>query len=232
MFKLTLTVDDLQAYVFQQLSHFFPDNRLSPKEIRFSQSLHRALDRSEYCFQHVALKTYHYEGTTFFSHLHSDQYSLFLWFLSNSVWSEFEDIELSSKIFYLNKTLNGFICMYDTEMPDIFLVLHGGGVVLGKAKYSDFFVCCQGCTVGAVNGVYPIIGTGVAMAPQSAVVGNCIVGDHVTIGTQALLRNTSLNSGSLYYRHTDTGQHVIQQKEKPWAQSFFNVSIPSNGEIS
>jgi len=225
MFKLTLSIDDLQAYVFHQLNHFFPDNRLSLKETRFIQSFHQALERSEYCFRHVALKSYHHEGTTFFSHLHSDQYTLFLWFLSNSVWREFEDTELASKFFYLNKTLNGVLCMYDTKMPDIFLVFHGVGVVLGKASYSDFFVCGQGCTVGAVHGVYPILGKGVAMAPESAIVGNCIVGDHVTIGNQALLRNTDLNSRSLYYRHTGTGQHMIQQKDKSWAQSFFNVAI-------
>lgn len=232
MFKLTLSLDDLQAYIFQQLSNYFPDSRLTPKEKRFSQSFHQALERSEYCFQHVALKSYHHENTTFFSHLHSDQYTLFLWFLSNSVWREFEDTELASKLFYLNKTLNGVVCMYDAEMPDIFLIVHGGGVVLGKASYSDFFVCYQGCTVGAINGVYPVFGKGVAMAPQSAVVGNCTVGDHVTIGNQALLRNTSLNSGSLYYRHTDTGQHVIQQTDMPWAQTFFNVPITRNGEGS
>lgn len=232
MFKLTLSKDDLQAYVYHQLSHFFPDNRLSPKDERFSRSLDQALERSEYCFRHVSLKSFHHEGHTFFSHLHSDQYTLFLWFLSNSVWREFEDTELASKLFYLNKTLNGVICMYDAGMPDIFLIVHGGGVVLGKASYSDFFVCYQGCTVGAIDGVYPLLGKGVAMAPQSAIIGNCIVGDHVTIGNQALLRNTSLNSGSVYYRHTDTGQHVIQQTDKPWAQSFFNVPIPRNGESS
>lgn len=232
MFKPTLAKDDLQHYVYRQLDYFFPDNRLSPKEKRLSQSVEKALERSEYCFQHVALQSYHHEGTTFFSHLHSDQYTMFLWFLSNSVWREFEDTELAAKLFYLNKTLNGVLCMYDAEMPDIFLIVHGGGIVLGKASYSDFFVCYQGCTVGAINGVYPVLGKGVAMAPQSTIVGNCIVGDHTTIGNQALLRNTNLNQGAVYYRHTDTGQHVMQSTDKPWAQSFFNVPIPRNGDGS
>lgn len=223
-------MDDLQAYVIQQLNHFFPDNRLSSKDIRFRKSFHQAIERSEYCFQHVALKSFHHEGTTFFSHLHSDQYTLFLWFLSNSAWKEYEDTELASKLFYLNKTLNGVLCMYDAEMPNIFLIVHGGGVVLGKASYSDFFVCYQGCTVGAINGVYPVFGKGVAMAPRSEVIGNCIIGDQVTIGNQALVRNTNLSSGSLYYRHIDTGKHVVRKSEKTWAQSFFNVPILCNGE--
>ncbi|MDK8183532.1 hypothetical protein [Paenibacillus sp. UMB4589-SE434] len=230
MFKLTLSSDDLQAYVFKQLNNYFPDNDLPRKELLFEKALGQALERTEYCFKHIAIKSFHHEGTTFFSHLHSDQYTLFLWFLSNSVWKEYEDTQLASKIFYLNKTLNGVVCMYDADMPNIFLVVHGGGVVLGKASYSDFFVCYQGCTVGAINGVYPKLGTGVALAPHSMIVGDCIVGDHVTIGNQALLRNKHLSSGSLYYRHADTGQHEIGQTTQPWAQSFFNVTIPYSGE--
>jgi len=230
MFKLSLSVGELQAYVFRQLNQFFPDGRLSPDEKRFHKSLADALDRTEYCFRHVSLQSYHKEGTTFFSHLHSDQYTIFLWFLSNSVWREFEDEQFASKLFYLNKTLNGVACMYDTEMPNIFLIVHGGGIVLGKASYSDFLVCYQGCTVGAINGVYPVLGKGVAMAPQSSIIGNCNIGDHVTVGNQALLRNTDLSSGSLYYRHTATGQHLVRQAEQPWAQSFYNVPIPRHGE--
>jgi len=232
MFKLTLSKEDLQAYVIHQACHFFPDNRLSLGDKLFNRSFNLALERTEYCFKHIALNSYHHKGTTFFSHLHSDQYTLFLWFLSNSIWKEYESAEVASKFFYLNKALNGVACMYDAGMPDIFLIVHGGGVVLGKAVYSDFFVCYQGCTVGAINGVYPVIGKGVAMAPQSSVIGDCRIGDHVTIGNQALLRNTDLNSGSLYYRHTDTGQHITQQTPKPWAQSFFNVPITPSGGSS
>lgn len=230
MFKLSLSQKDLQSYVFYQLNHFFPDNRLSSKEILFNRSIKQALERSEYCFKHVALEAYHHEGTTYFSHFHADQYTLFLWFLSNAVWKEFEDDEPASKVFYLNKILNGVMCMYDANMPDIFLILHGTGSVLGKAVYSNFFVCFHGCTVGAIYGTYPTLGKGVAMAPQSTILGNCIIGDGVTVGTHALLRNRNLENGSFYYQDVDTGQAVIKQGKKSWAQSFFNVRISRNGE--
>ncbi|MCF2716147.1 hypothetical protein LWE69_02255 [Paenibacillus sp. UKAQ_18] len=229
MFKLTLTTDDLQNYVRHQLNNFYPDNDLLCKDILFENSFNHALERTEYCFQHIALQAYHRQGSTFFSHLHSDQYTLFLWFLSNSVWNIFEDSELASKLFYLNKALNGVVCMYDANMPNIFLIVHGG-VVLGKASYSDFFVCYQGCTVGAIDGNYPKLGKGVILAPQSSIIGNCIVGDLVTIGNQALLRNRNLDSRSLYYRHIDTGQHAVQKAKTPWAQSFFNVPIIPDGD--
>ncbi|TYP75733.1 serine acetyltransferase [Paenibacillus methanolicus] len=226
MFNISLSMQELQTYVFRQLDHFFPDGRLSPRDPRIDEAFQDALDRAEYCFRHVALRSYHREGVTFLSHLHSDQYTMFLWFLSNSIWRRLEDAELASKLFYLNKALNGVACMYDAAMPDIFLVVHGGGIVLGKALYDDFFVCYQGCTVGAINGVYPVLGKGVAMAPQSAIIGGCRVGDHVTIGNQALLRNDDLQPGAVYYRNTEDGKHMSRQVDKPWAQSFFNVPIP------
>ncbi|MDU8673308.1 MULTISPECIES: LbetaH domain-containing protein [Paenibacillus] len=229
MFKLTLTMDELHNYVLRQLNNFYPDNDLLSKDKLFKDSFDHALERTEYCFQHIALQAYHHQGNTFFSHLHSDQYTLFLWFLSNSVWKRFDDSELASKLFYLNKALNGVVCMYDANMPNIFLILHGG-VVLGKASYSDFFVCYQGCTVGAINGIYPKLGKGVILAPQSSIIGDCTVGDLVTIGNQALLRNRNLDSRSLYYRHIDTGQHAIKRAKTPWAQSFFNVPIIPDGD--
>ncbi|WP_433754372.1 hypothetical protein [Paenibacillus amylolyticus] len=225
MFKTSMTEDELQKYVIHQLNNFYPDNRLSNKEYIFKGAISEALERTHVCFKHVSLPAYHRDGTTYFSHLHSDQYTVFLWFLSNTIWRRFKDAEIAAKLFNLNKALNGFLCMYDAELPDIFLVLHGNGVVLGKASYSNFFVCYQGCTVGAIEGRYPKLGRGVALAPNSTVIGECNVGNLVTIGNQALLRNTDLSDGSLYYRHIDTGRHINQSTDTPWAQTFYNVPI-------
>lgn len=225
MFQISLPVNELRAYVLHQLNNFFPDNKIPRNEELLFRAFDQALERTEFCFKHVALKAYNHDSITFFSHLHADQYTVFLWFLSNSVWKEFEDEALASKMFYLNKLLNGVMCMYDAQMPDIFLILHGSGTVLGKANYSDFFVCYHGCTVGAIHGVYPVLKKGVAMAPQSAVIGNCIVGPCSTIGNHALLRNQNLDKDHLYYCDASTGQAMTRPVENCWAQSFFNVPI-------
>lgn len=226
MFKLSLAREELKSYVLKQVDTFFPDHWPLQHERLFDSAFSKTLERVEYCFQHIALKGYSCENSTYFSHLHSDQYSMFLWFLSNSVWKEFEDESLASKLFCLNKTLNGLMCMYDALMPDIFLIVHGTGTVLGKASYSNFFVVYHGCTVGAVHGVYPSFGLGVALAPQSTVVGKCVIGNHVTIGTQAFLRNENVKSNSLYYKDIGTGQSGIKTVANSWAQSFFRVPIP------
>lgn len=224
MFILSLSQNEMRKYVEQQLSMFFPDNNLIQDKL-FTKSFQMALERTEYCFKYVELKAYNSDDSTFFSHLHADQYTQFLWFLSNSVWNKYNDKNLANKIFYLNKILNGFMCMYNTELPDIFLVLHGNGTVLGKAKYSNFFVCHHGCTVGAVHGTYPTFDKGVAMAPQSIVVGGCNIGNNVTIGTRALVRNKDIPNCSIFYQDTETGKTMIKSVQKYWAQSFFNVPI-------
>jgi serine O-acetyltransferase len=225
MFETSLNSYELQQYVVQQLNNFYPDNRLLHKEKRFESTINRALERTEYCFQHVSLPTYHRDKRTYFSHLHADQYTVFLWFLSNEIWRGFEDEEISSKIFGLNKILNGFHCMYNAELPDIFLVLHGNGIVLGRATYGNYLVCFQGTTVGAVDGHYPTLGSGVTMAPNSSIIGKCNVGNLVTVGNHALLRNRDVTDQSLYYRDIDSGKHSIKFSETPWAQSYYNVPI-------
>lgn len=225
MLQLSMGIEEFQIYVVNQLFNLFPDRKIDIKDPLFQKSFYSALERTEYCFKHVSFPTYHNNGDTYLSHLHSDQYTMFLWYLSNSIWKKYEDDKLASKIFYLNKTLNSVLCMYDNKMPDIFLIIHGGGVVLGKATYADFFVCCQGCTVGAVHGVYPVLGKGVAMAPQSVIIGNCNVGNYSTIGNQSLLRNLDLEERTLYFRDIKSGKHDKKLHNISWAQSFFNIPI-------
>ena len=225
MLQLSLPKDEWPRYVARQLEHFFPDGRMPEKDALFARAVDRALERVEHCFRHVALTAYNREGATWFSHLHADQYTVFLWFVSNEVWKLFEDDGIASRLFCLNKALNGIMCMYDAGMPDVFLILHGCGTVLGKAGYSDYFVCCHGCTVGAVYGEYPILGKGVAMAPYSTVVGSCRVGPCSTIGTQALLRSRDLEGSTLYYRDMDTGRAMTRPVPDCWAQSYYDVPI-------
>ncbi len=225
MFKTSLQTNELQEYVARQLEIFFPDKMLHPKETLFSKSVKTALERTEYCFKHVALSAYNQDGITRFSHLHADQYTAFVWFLSNTVWKTFEDESIASKLFFLNKSLNGIMCMYDAGLPNIFLILHGSGTVLGKATYHDFFVCHHGCTVGAVYGKYPVLEKGVAMAPHAAIVGECHIGECSTIGTHALIRNKTIENNTLYYQDVETGKSMVKPVEACWAQSLFNVKI-------
>jgi len=55
------------------------------------------------------------------------------------------------KIYCLNKCLNAIDIYFEVELPNIFLLVHPLGTVLGKAKYNDFLLVYQQCTVGSNN---------------------------------------------------------------------------------
>jgi len=221
--ELSLQKLQFQEYVSKQLNHFFPDNKI----VSFNhgdRSFNMALDRTEYCFKDVILHSYNKNGHTFLNHLHSDQYTVFLWFLSNSVWKETANAELANKLFYLNKALNGFSCMYDTNLPDIFLILHSAGTVLGKAEYGNYLVVAQGTTVGAHKGIYPQIGKGVGLLPNSSVIGNSIIGDKVSIGINTTVYDMDVNSGNVVFTDKN-GEIQLKRKENCWAQKMYSVEI-------
>lgn len=220
---LSLTLTDFREYVINQMNYLFPDNQKIDK-IQWRKIFDIAVDRIDFCFKHVTLDGYYSNGKTYLNHLHSDQYAMFLWFLSNTTWNETENKVLSNKLFYMNKVLHGLSCMYDTKLPDIFLLLHVVGTVLGKGVYSDFFVATQGCTVGAQNGKYPRIGRGVSLLPNSSVIGECIIGNRVSVGINATVYKTNVSDNTTVYVDQE-GNLKFKNSHNPWSQNLFNESI-------
>mgnify|MGYP001058424329 CR=1 FL=1 len=138
--ELSLQYNEFKDYVLRQMNYLFPDNQSIDLK-GFGRAFDIAIDRTHFCFKHVTLGSYCKNGNTYLNHLHSDQYAVFLWFLSNSVWFETNDDKLSNKLFYMNKTLNGLSCMYDTKLPDIFLLLQPmdvqSGLITGSTQESE-----------------------------------------------------------------------------------------------
>src|SRR3546814_5845686 len=52
------------------------------------------------------------------------QYTIFLFYLANTAWRKLRAERVCTKLFYLNKALNGFECFYDTELPEVFFIGH------------------------------------------------------------------------------------------------------------
>jgi serine O-acetyltransferase len=96
---LSLNKNELKHYIIAQMDTFFPD-KYSVNIIGIDKVFSLAIERMEYCFSRINLKTYSCEGSVFFNHLHSDQYAAFLWFLSNTLWTELQDEKVASKLFY------------------------------------------------------------------------------------------------------------------------------------
>lgn len=215
--KASLAPGALADYLGRQLAMFFPDGT--------SHDLPRvvaaAFERVAVCFEPVKLGMYRRDGQPYFDHLHSDQYASFLYLASNEAHRA-GDAALAAKLYGLNKALNGLMCTYDTELPPRFLLIHTVGLMLGKATYGDYFVAVHGATVGTDRAMRPRFGRGVILWGGSAVVGDCAIGDNVSVAAHAIVRNQPVPAG-----HVVAGAPpslVIKPASRPLIEDFFEVA--------
>lgn len=195
--ELSIKRNDLNAYIKNQLKTFFPDNNLFNDSI-FNKSFSAALDRIEFCFARINSKYFSDGNNSLFNHLNGDHYSMFLYFLSNALYKEKADLNICSKIFLLNKYLHGIDAFYEVELPNIFLFVHPLGTVLGRGKYSDYFIVYQRCNIGSNKDIYPSMGEHLTLHPGSAVLGNCVISDNCKIAAHSLLLDKNLDTNTLY----------------------------------
>jgi len=188
---------DLLIFTTNQLNLFFNDKKkIKKSEINFCFNL--ALDRTEYCFNKLKSRYYKKNKQTYFNHLNSDQYSIFLYFFSSTCFIEKVNVKTCNKIYYLNKVLHSVDLFYEIKLPNIFNLIHPMGTVLGRAKYSDFFVAYQNCTVGVSGTEHPTIGKFVTLRPGSSVLGNCVIGNNSEISAGSLILNKKIIKNSIY----------------------------------
>ena len=129
--------------------------------------------------------------------LNSDKYAIFLYFLSYELFLK-EKYFIANKVYYLNKTLNGIDLYYEIKMPDIFYLIHPVGTVLGRAKYNNYFVAYQNCTVGSNKGFFPKIDEHVTMRPGSSILGKSDVKSNCEISINSTLMDLNLKKNSIY----------------------------------
>ena len=161
---------DLLEYVAAQLAHFFPD-KAAPAGPVLERDLDEALDRLGRSI--AAARMWKPDE---FDYLHSSQYTMFLYFLANTIWRNREDERVCTKLFYLNKALNGIDLFYRIKMPEIWFIGHSVGVVFADAVYGEYLAVYQNATVGKNHGAAPRLGEGVVLYPNSAIIGDCTIG--------------------------------------------------------
>lgn len=229
---MSLNQRDLKNYVFCQLNTFFPDSA-EFKGSDIDEAFDDALKRLEYCFKHIILRNYRNEnGEACFSHLHSDQYSQFLYFLSNSLWKICGNSILCSKLINLNKCLNGMFYSYKCKLPEIFLFAHPVGSIIGNASYSDGLVIFQNVTINTGDDANsecstPQLGKGLFLGAGAKIIGEKTIGDRVSIGVDAMVYNEEIDNDMVILRDCHTGKIIKKQREKKlcMAQNYFDIPL-------
>lgn len=195
---LEIPKDAILKIMIGQISSFFS---ISANEVHTLNILSdEVFERCKLCFSKTENKYYSKNGETYFNPLHSGQYTIFLYYFSNTIFKKAKNqLRLADKVYYLNKMMNSCDLFYEIELPEYFMLDQPVGSVLGRAKYGNFFKFTQNCTVGNNRNVFPTIGKHVTMTANSMVFGDSNIGDYVTIGVGAIIKNENIPANSLVF---------------------------------
>ena len=198
--------EGLLEFTCRQIVQVLPDGRDQHVRSMIDRCLNEALKRTQVCANAIKAWT-----PNQFNYLHSSQYCHYLYFLANTIWRETGDTEVPTKLFLLNKMLNGLDLFYEINLPDIFLIGHSTGIVFAKATYSNYLMVHQNVTVGKNHGVAPVLEEGVLLYPNAAVIGACHIGKGAVIAQGVSVINQDIAANSLVF---GAGQALIQKPAK------------------
>lgn len=193
-----------------QLSSFFS---ISANEINMITTLsEEVFARSEFCFSKTENKYYSKKGETYFNPYHSGQYTVFLYFYSNTVFKNKKQYSaLADKIYYLNKIMNSCDLFYEVELPEIFMLDHPVGAVIGRAKFGNYFSFTQNCTIGNNHDIFPVIGEHVTVSANSMILGNSKIGNNVILGAGTCIKDDDIPDNSVVF---GSSPNLIIKKRK------------------
>ena len=195
--NLTISKNNLLIYTIDKLNIFFNDKKkIYQKDLSKIHNI--SLDRLEQCFKKINNNYYQTSNKVVFNHLNTDHFCSYLYFLSNTCYKKNINPIICQKIYYLNKILHSVDIFYEVNLPDIFLLIHPVGSVLGRAKYEDYFVVYQNCNVGSDKNKNPIFEKYVTLRPHSSVLGNCRISENSVIAAHSIILNRNIKKNTIY----------------------------------
>jgi serine O-acetyltransferase len=215
-FRRSLEHPALVAYVRAQLDAFFPDGT----PVAADTVVAEATERARHCFAHVRHAAFGDGDTVVFDHLHGDQYTMFLYYASNSAFAA-GDVTLAKKLFLLNKALNGFFCLYDTLLPPVMFLNHALGTVIGRGTYGNYLLVTQNVTFGIDGDRAPLIGEGVIVYGGALIAGATTVGDRTVIAANASLRNADVPAESVVAGSSP--DLTVRPRKRHLSEMFFDL---------
>jgi serine O-acetyltransferase len=204
----------LADYVRKQLTNLLP-LPTDPQSVLIDTHLDEALHRLNRCVSEVRMWT-----PNQFDVLHSSQYCIFLYYLSNTIWRREKAQKLCTQLFLLNKSLNAIDCFYEVELPEVFFIGHSVGIVLAKATYGNHLVLYQNSTVGKNHGVAPVLEEGIILYPNTAVIGSCLIKERSVISQGVSVINRDTEIGKIVFQG-NRGDLLFKDSARPILRDFF-----------
>lgn len=130
----------------------------------------------------------------------------------------------------LNRALHGFWVSYKNCLPEVFLLSHPVGTVLGNAHYSDGLVVMQNVTVNTGSGDWTKsvrLGRGLFLSAGAAIIGDVSVGDCCSVGVGCTVYKQDLPDDSIAYRDKDGAFRVksLKPDEACAAANYFDFAL-------
>lgn len=162
----------------------------------------------------------------YFNHLNMDQYSQFLYYFSNAIWGRGGNEDICSKLVLLNRELSGCWISYKGKLPDIFILMHPVGSVIGhrNVAFSDYLVIMQNITINGTTSELKL-GQALFIGAGVKIIGGGVIGDRVSIGANTLVRNPHIQDDYIVYQDTGTGivTQKVNQKDYCFAEKYFYI---------
>lgn len=196
--KMRYDIDLIMGLTLKQIQNNFFELTKNEVDI-LNKAIRIALKRCSNSFKECNVKRYSNEENAYFDPLHSGQYTVYLYYLSNTLYYEFNNSILAEYVYYLNKLMNGLDVFYEVNLPNVIFFEHPVGTVLGRAKYNERFAVYQNCTVGGNNGKYPTIGKNVTLLSYACILGDSSIGDNCIIASHTYIKDENIPSNSMVF---------------------------------
>jgi serine O-acetyltransferase len=211
------TRESLIAYTVAQCAAIVPDGREAVFRALVDAHIDEALARLGRCIDACAPWR---PGE--FNVLQSSQHTIYLYYLANTIWSRSGDTEAPTRLFLMNKAMNGIDLFYEIAMPEVFYIGHSLGIVLAKATYGEFLVLYQNVTVGRHKDQVPVIGDRVVLYPGSAVAAGSVVEDDVVVSQGVRVINRRVPRGMMAFAGAG-GDLVLRPRPDDLLQEYFRL---------
>jgi len=195
-------IETLISVIEKQLNNILLYNKATEKQ-SLIKSIEIAVERMNICLEAgnpgPQRKYWFKDGEPIFNIFHTDQYAMFLYLLSNTLYKEYNEKDLATRIYVLNKLFHSIEVYFEVKLPNIFGFGHPLGTVLGRAIYSDYFGVGQRCTVGNNNGIYPILSEHVTMLAGSTIIGKSNIGKNCIIAANTFIKDQDVPENSIVF---------------------------------
>ena len=211
------TRESLIDYTVAQCAHIVPDGREAAFRAQVDAHLDETLERLHRCIN--ACAPWRLDQ---FNVLQSSQHCIYLYYLSNTIWTRSGDANAPTRLFLMNKAFNGIDLFYEIAMPEVFYIGHSVGIVLAKATYGNHLVLYQGVNVGRHKQDIPVLGDRVILYPGSSVVGRAVIGDGAVLSQGARAINQRVPSGQIAFQDAD-GKLSFRPTPDNLLQEYFRL---------